>query len=71
MKTFGAALEKMQGDFCHLTDAVLIWYSLRKNNNLAHLHDAIKKRFKLTLKDQEMFPNGMFSYSLQASLPPS
>ena len=120
MMTFVAALDKMQGDSCHLSDAVHIWYSLLKNNDLAH-HDAIKKRFgaakqpfhflaymtdhhyldewkasmdlvhqnsteewlverdpnfisllyKLTLKDQEMFPKGMFSCSLQMSLTPS
>ena len=45
MKTFGAALDKMQGGSCNLSDAVKIWYLLLKNNDLAHHRDAIKKRF--------------------------
>ena len=121
MKTFGAALNKMQGDFCHLSNAVHIWYSLIKNNDLAHHHDTMKKRFgaakqpfhflaymtdhryldewktsmgpvlensvedrlverdpnfisllyKLTIKNQKMFPKGIFSCSLRASFTPS
>ena len=34
MKKLGIALDKMQGDSCHLSDAVHIWYSLIKNEEL-------------------------------------
>ena len=46
LKKFGAALDKMQGDSFHLSDAVHIWYSQMKNNDLAHHRDAIKKMFR-------------------------
>ena len=46
MKKLGVALDKMQSDSCHLSDAVHIWYSLIKDEELSIYYDAIKKRFQ-------------------------
>ena len=45
MKTFGAILDKKLGDSYHISDAVHIWYPLITNNDVAHHHGAIKRRF--------------------------
>jgi hypothetical protein len=46
MKIFGTALDKMQSDSCHLSDAVHIWYSLMKDPELSSYYEPIKKRFE-------------------------
>ena len=46
MKKLGIAVDKMQSDSCHLSDAVHIWYSLIKDEELSIYYDAIKKRFQ-------------------------
>jgi hypothetical protein len=46
MKIFGSSLDTLQGDSCHLSDAVHIWLSLLKNPELSTYRVAIKKRFE-------------------------
>ena len=50
MKKLGIALGKMQSDSCHLSDAVHIWHSLIKDEELSIYYDAIIKRFQDTVQ---------------------
>ena len=67
MKTFRAALDKMQEGSCHLSDAVLFWYSLMKNNNLANHHKCNKKSYifrNILIDKAYLGPNKVLSLCL-------
>ena len=45
LKKFGVALDKLQSDTCHLSEAVDIWLSLIRDPELRQYREAVEKRF--------------------------